>query len=329
MISGFRDILSPVKLMWIKSDFGFIDWQTFDLGDINSLWHDDYDPQDESNSINGTKTPGILHDSVSFVEGEAGQKMLKLWSEQDFPAWQLRPELIESAGEQGKWGISFAKTVVSKILSLLSLRRILRTPLKLPDEQITYPALELPPIEILTEELLFDAKTAKTVKDHGESMAQSLVRQSPNGDLTDYTGRTTNLEAALSGDGGQINFGSYREVVLGAHDARNIRLLKQNATKFFEPDKQKATTALRVLRDCNLEKTTTKVKIAKTITQPIIGVKHVKQIAGHTVYSGLDFFYSQTRADNHIPTLVGPHQWSRWGCGGSPITTRMLHLCHK
>lgn len=322
MISGLQDILSPVALMWQKYDFGHTNWERLMLGDLSHLWHDQYDPFKKVNSIVGTETLGVFHDSNGFIESEAGQKMHKFWLDHKWPVWQLCPDLVKLAGDQGKWGIGFAKCVVSKILSMLSLRRTLRTPLALPDGKITYPALELPPMTVLTEELYYDTLNRAKVQEHGEAMALSCVRESPTGDLVDFT--------PTKGLHGQINFGPYREGVLGAHDVRNIHLLNMDATQLFGPSRESAAKELCLLRDSNLEKATTEAKNAEKTKEPVIvGVEHVKNLAMASMHGGLDFFYSQTRTDDHIPTLVGPQQWMRWLCGGSPILSRLIELCYK
>lgn len=183
-------------------------------------------------------------------------------------------------------------------------------------------------MEVLTEELVFDSERAKIVKAHGKAMAQISVRQGVRGDLVDFT-PSKGLKTGQSGQSGQINFGSYREGILGVHDARNIRLLKMDASRFFGPSHDKAAKELRRLRDGNIPKTTTETRNAEKSTKPVIaGVAHVRNLAANSVHGGLDFFFSQTRSDKHIPTLVGPQQWLRWYAGGSPVTARMLQLCY-
>lgn len=329
MISGLQDILSPIALMWQKYEFGHINWDQLTLGDITHLWHEQYDPCKKVNSINGKETPGIFYDKNGLIESEAGLRLYKFWLDYKWPIWQLCPDLVKMAGDQGKWNVSFAKNVISKILSLLSLRRTLRTPPELPNGEISYPALEIPPMTVRTEELRYDFKNQAIVRQHGEAMAAQMVRQTPTGDLIDFT-PTKGLRPDVSGEGGQINFGSYREGVLGVFDVRNIRLLSMDAAEFFGHNRETAAQELRLLRDCNLEKTTTEVKNSEKTTTPVIlGVEHVRDLAMNSVHGGLDFFYGQTRTDRNIPTLVGPQQWTRWLCGGSPILSRLMELCYK
>lgn len=101
-------------------------------------------------------------------------------------------------------------------------------------------------MQILTEELVYDKNTRQIAKDHGQQKALECIRQAPVDDLADFNA-TRALGPGIENGGGQVNFGSYREGVLGAHDYRNIKLLSMNADKFFGPNAEAAAAELRVL----------------------------------------------------------------------------------
>lgn len=86
-------------------------------------------------------------------------------------------------------------------------------------------------MEVLTGELIFDTKTRQLVQAQGETKAQRFIRQAPTGDLADFT-TSGGLEHTSD------NFGAY-EGVLGAYEARNIRLLNMGTTKSFGPNQKK------------------------------------------------------------------------------------------
>ncbi|KAL7945326.1 hypothetical protein V8C42DRAFT_322812 [Trichoderma barbatum] len=181
----------------------------------------------------------------------------------------------------------------SHIMRVNPLLRTLQSSQSLPDDTTASSAPELHPMEIITEELRYDSVSAAIMKRHGEEMAVAHIGK----------------------DRGRINFGAYREGMLGACDVRNIRLLGGGTDKLFGSNKAPAASQLQQFREGKFE------KIGGSV---IARVEHVKQLAAHSVHEGLDFFFCQTIMDPNVPTLIGPQQWLRWLLGGSPIMTRVL-----
>ncbi|KAL7934071.1 hypothetical protein V8C35DRAFT_280384 [Trichoderma chlorosporum] len=171
------------------------------------------------------------------------------------------------------------------------------------DGVITYPDLELASMEVITEELRYDNASAATIERHGEAMAGLTFKQSM---------------AGKQQEGDCINIGAYREGIIGAHDVRNIRLLDKAADGLFGSNQSLAASQLQQLRDG--------VDVGDCV---IAEVELIKKLAAHSVHGGLDFYFSIAKADQNIPTLIGPHQWMRWLLGESPILTRVLELCHE
>ncbi|KAK5994707.1 hypothetical protein PT974_04694 [Cladobotryum mycophilum] len=279
-----------MALIWLKSGIKFRDWRGLDLGYTQNIWHPDYDALAETNTIGEEVTKGLLHESAGLVQKPSGRKMLKLWQEQSYPIWQLSPDLLEVAGEEGHWDIGFAKNVIS---------RALLRPRHGPVGQIS----------------------------RGGHGAEPVAPPTA-GELNDTFTPSQSMRSDSGPESGQLNFGSYREGVLGAHDARNIALLRRDAAKLLGPNKEQAVRQLRKLRDGNVETTTTEAKNAKKSSDQVIaGVEHVKQLASNSVHGGINFFFGQTRSNPNIPTLIGPQQWMRWLLGGSPVTAQLTNLC--
>jgi hypothetical protein len=78
--------------------------------------------------------------------------------------WTIVLSLVEAAGRAAGWSSDFGQSVVSVVLRTLSLRRTLRSRLLLPDENLSFPAADLLPMTMSTEELRFDPACRAHVK---------------------------------------------------------------------------------------------------------------------------------------------------------------------
>lgn len=91
----------------------------------------------------------------AFLLHRDGRTCRRLWDQYGVRAWMMNSFLIQSVGEAGKWDIRVATNVMQPLLRMLSLRRTIKTPLTLPTGETVYPALELSPMTVLTEEVKF------------------------------------------------------------------------------------------------------------------------------------------------------------------------------
>jgi hypothetical protein len=75
---------------------------------------------------------------------------------------------------------------MSVVLKAISLQWTLRSRLILPNGQVSFPAADLLPMTIITEELTFDRARRPLVLDHGRKMARKTYIAS-SASISDFT----------------------------------------------------------------------------------------------------------------------------------------------
>ncbi|KJZ73345.1 hypothetical protein HIM_07349 [Hirsutella minnesotensis 3608] len=334
LISSLKDILSPLFLFWLKLDMPTYGWLTdgHHLGDLQLLFHQDYDPTSRSFELNGRTVLGLFHEDTDFSRSELGIRLKDFWVKHKFPIWVLCQTLVSAACDATKWNVGAGMLVVGGVLRNLCLRRTLKTPLRLEDNSIIYPALELPPMKIIYEELQFSKEFSAAVKRHGDMCAKSMTNAPVAGDVPDMTrGQAGEAIANPSDAIGSQNFGAYREGVFGAFDARNRTLMSKEVGHLFMPKSGRTTisSTIRDIRDSRIALTTTEVarSMKNSADAAVAGVEHLKTLRDNSNFGAIEYLYLATRSDPHVPTLTSPMQWARWHLASSPISLRVIQLC--
>ncbi|UKZ47447.1 hypothetical protein TrVGV298_001665 [Trichoderma virens] len=191
--------------------FPLLNWKhPVKVSDLEGLWSEDYDPFKRENVFaDGPKTRSIFAEAFATENPPTEWKRMK-----DF----YRRTKIKKA--------------VSVTLRIVSLRRTLRSRLILPDGSISFPAADILPMIISTEELQFDAGRRAVILKHGREAATNSF--SFGGDtLANFTSSQQGLTPSERED--SINISAYREGILVAFDSRNLKILYSNVENVFAP----------------------------------------------------------------------------------------------
>ncbi|OAQ76887.1 hypothetical protein VFPFJ_10424 [Purpureocillium lilacinum] len=230
---SLREILSPTYLMSQKLGFTVSDWHTLGLGDLQLLFHPAYDPTALTNDIDDLRCGGLLHPKSPFMGEIDGHVCKRLWDEHGVRAWMINTYLINEVGEARGWGFQVGANVIRPLLDMLSLRRTFNTPITLPAGKTVYPARQLPPMSVLTEEVAFSKERVpgmrKVVRTQGSVMAESFLS---------------------CGGSGSLSLAAHRIGQYVAHDYRALQLIIQqdSCLDVFGPNLEESARFLRQLR---------------------------------------------------------------------------------
>ncbi|CZR36035.1 uncharacterized protein FPRO_03705 [Fusarium proliferatum ET1] len=287
--SSFRDLLSPLSLMWAAY---------------------------EENKFNGGKdaTHGIFTEAylTKFSQFAALQDAFNK-SGGKCRLWMTNPVIFRAAGSAFNWGTEAGHRVVRPIYKMLQVRRTMRTPLKLPDGKVCCPAQDLLHSTIVLEE------------DQAKKLFQKKMKESSIEDMH-RSGNSETISHQIKDSPPKMNFGEHRKGVLTSFDWRNYKLLSSdNPIIFGEEDA--VNQRIKSLRDPTVVRTNSQMaRESKTRSTPVVGVDKVEELLHNDINGGLSFFFHQTNID---PSLLPPSDrvgYIHWLCYMSPVMTRTLEL---
>ncbi|KAM0263912.1 hypothetical protein ACHAQJ_000947 [Trichoderma viride] len=109
-MSGLRDI----KLTWSKLRIQDPSSGDLDVGYVQGLWKDDYDPLTAHTWNDDEKTAGIFTDAfMSAHHSDGWKQMLEFYQRTGFKVWQINPYMVESVRRQAERSSTFGQNVIS------------------------------------------------------------------------------------------------------------------------------------------------------------------------------------------------------------------------
>ncbi|KAK0391600.1 hypothetical protein NLU13_1100 [Sarocladium strictum] len=168
---------------------------------------------------------------------------------------------------------------------------------------IVYPAKDLPPAVVYTEELEACDGWRTCIEDHGRAMV-ALMRgasDEPSGDTSTQPAPGTTQDIALA-----MGFAAWRMGTLGAYDGCNVQLLDKTAIEGIT-DVDKATRNIRSIALAAIEEGVDAGD--NPITEPgtaALGLAQVRRIIEDDHTGGLAEIYRHLRVDRDILALALP-----------------------
>ncbi|KAF5584723.1 snf2 family helicase [Fusarium subglutinans] len=319
--SSFRDLLSPLSLMWAA--YG--------------LYDESYDPYTEENKFDDRKnvTHGIFTETyLTKFPQFAVLKDVFNKSDGKCRLWMANPDIFRAAGSAFNWGTDAGHRVVRPIYKMLQVRRTMRTPLKLPDGKVYYPAQDLLPSTIVLEEVTHDETeeifdlVQKMGQDQAKKLYQKKMKESSIEDMH-RSGNSETINRQSEDSIRKINFGEHRKGVLTSFDWRNYKLLYPDNPVLFGGE-DAVNQSIKVLRDPRTARTNSQMqrenKKEATSSLPVVGVDKVEELLRDDINGGLSFFFGLT---NNAPSFLPPGDratYIHWLCYESPVMTRALEL---
>ncbi|KAF4463903.1 hypothetical protein FALBO_9275 [Fusarium albosuccineum] len=317
--SSFRDLLSPLSLMW--KAYG-LRWEP----KILSI---------EDNEFEQGRTQGIFTDN--YVTKYPEVKPLKeIFEKHQCRLWMINSRLFKAAGETLQWGLHTGQLVVRPVYEAIQVRTTMFSKLTLPDGSISYPAEGLLLPTIVVEDLNFDAldrdNLADIVEMKGRAHAQRAFSKSRDNFPSLNTQRASGshvVEGARGSSKATLNVEEHRKGVLTAFDYRNSMILEPK-DPYYYGEKRAVAKELASLRGQDFGLSNSHMERQKKGTDlaeaPGVDIERIKQLIREDTNCGLNYYYSTTRIDEHMPAPEGRAGWLRWLPGQSPILTRGLQL---
>ncbi|KAF5547475.1 snf2 family helicase [Fusarium mexicanum] len=317
--SSFRDLLSPLSLMWAA--YGI----ELDV-DIRSF---------EENKFNGGKdvTHGIFTETylTKFPQFSALKDVFNK-SDGKCRLWMANPDIFRAAGSAFNWGTDAGHRVVRPIYKMLQVRRTMRTPLKLPDGKVYYPAQDLLPSTIVLEEVTHDETeeifdlVQKMGQDQAKKLYQKNMKESSIEDMH-RSGNSKTINRQSEDSVRKMNFGEHRKGVLTSFDWRNYKLLYPDNPVLFGGE-DAVNQSIKLLKDPRTVRTNSQMEREnkKKAASPVVGVDKVEELLRDDINGGLSFFFGLT---NNAPSFLPPGDratYIHWLCYESPVMTRTLEL---
>ncbi|KAJ3527284.1 hypothetical protein NM208_g10777 [Fusarium decemcellulare] len=315
VMSSFRDLLSPLSLMW--KAYG-LHWEP----KIPSIG----------------RTQGIF--TNNYVTKYSDVKPLKkIFEKHQCRLWMINPSLFKAAGETLQWGPHTGQLVVRPVYEAIQVRTTMFSKLTLPDGSISYPAEGLLLPTIVVEDLNFDAldrdNLADIVEMKGRAYAQRAFSKSRDNFASLNTQRASGshvVEGARRSSKATLNVEEHRKGVLTAFDYRNSMILEPK-DPYYYGEKRAVAKELASLRGQDVGLSNSQMERQKKGTDlaetPGVDIEHIKQFIREDTNCGLNYYYSTARIEEHMPAPEGRASWLRWLPGQSPILTRGLQLAWK
>lgn len=157
----------------------------------------------------------------------------------------------------------------------------MRTPQILPDNSISFPAIDLLPSTIVVEQTQHDPTNdlAILVESMGKAHAQRLYTQNKSSSIIDMQNNSSSTKVTGESDSApRLNFGERRKAVLSAFDFRIDKILNAKTPALYGTIDE-INEAIAMLKDPDLVRTNSemereKKKQAKS-SPPVAGVQKV------------------------------------------------------
>ncbi|KAF5008440.1 hypothetical protein FDECE_5272 [Fusarium decemcellulare] len=301
----------------------------------NLVW---YDPYREDNEFEQGRTQGIFTDN--YVTKYPDVKPLKeIFEKHQCRLWMINSRLFKAAGETLQWGPHTGQLVVRPVYEAIQVRTTMFSKLTLPDGSISHPAEGFLLPAIIVEDLNFHAldrdNLADMVEMEGRAHAQRAFSKSQDDFASLNTKRALGshvVEGARGSSKATLNVEEHRKGVLTAFDYRNSMILEPK-DPYYYGEKRAVAKELASLRGQDVGLSNSQMERQKKGTDlaeaPGVDIERIKQLIREDTNCGLNYYYSTTRIDEHMPAPEGRAGWLRWLPGQSPILTRGLNLAWR
>ncbi|KAH6661462.1 P-loop containing nucleoside triphosphate hydrolase protein [Plectosphaerella plurivora] len=148
MMHSIGDLINPLLIAWKQTGIdGFYRPSSVEVGDLQGLYHEDYNPYKKKNVMGDLCTRGIFHPSNLDTKNKAVMDMKAEFDNRGTRIWILSPALYTALGD-GRELSDYPLDVVRRVLRTIQRRRRMYSPLKLPDGTTNYPAQKLKEMKV-------------------------------------------------------------------------------------------------------------------------------------------------------------------------------------
>ena len=317
MLNSIQDTEAHLKHLSDPHDLRFED---IPIGIISSgLYHKDYNPLLETSALSG----GLLAKGI-FFEGHykngfppSVAQMKQKYEENGQRLWLLMPELLPHCKRKGDFS---ASSVIHPLMTQLRIKRLLTTPVRLPNRQWTAAGVSLKPPKIQFEEPGFISEERR-----GLMRRLGKYLKDPHPEPTDIIDRSPN-SASTSKPQTSSPFSIMRWGTMTAVDSKVVPLMK-TMSKFggFLQGAQNSAV------NWGPSQHETKDEYAPDEDDGGLTREHLRKLLHNAAPYNFPFaFYWETTLRN--PTPIPPkerHSWLHYMTADAPVVGRAYGLIHR
>ncbi|KAF5693556.1 metal-nicotianamine transporter YSL11 [Fusarium denticulatum] len=250
------------------------------------FYDESYDPYAEDNTLGVDKnnTHGIFTEAyLTEYPQFAALKDVYDKSDSKCRLWMVNPDIFRAAAGTFSWETNAAHLVMRPIFKMLQVRRTMRTRLKLPDGNMSYPAQDLLPSLIVLEEVSHNEKAEIAGDVQLMGQLQAIKDPSP-----------------------KLNFGEHRKGVLTSFDWHYYQILYPDNPVIFGKE-DAVNKKIKDIKDPEVVRINSQMEREnKKQASPVVGVDKVEELLCDDIKSGLSFVFDQTNTLLHESRQRGP-----------------------
>ncbi|OIW25504.1 hypothetical protein CONLIGDRAFT_717269 [Coniochaeta ligniaria NRRL 30616] len=312
MIDSIRDIRGLATLIWLQN------YKRIPVGLPAHAWTEPYAFCVEAyNPIIADPDHPVTGDSILRENYPPHETALQLYKEDKFKFWYLFPEMLSQIGRKGFEDHSIE--LVSHLIWFLQTRRMMRTPITLPNGQVVRPGDGIPGITVRQHEVIASKDIGKELA----TMVQDMLSKSFFDSVKKHKAKTFSwLEnedegspkrrpVRLEDPYGVAGTAKYRLLELVSFDMRNARLYRSVRSERIDPD-----AIQNVLRRMKIK---TGVALEVPINAPILGVSHVENIISNDRDGGLSLQWALTTRERRMVCPADRMALMSFSASDSPI----------
>jgi hypothetical protein len=338
--SSLRDLLSYAHLTW--KTLGFSNDLDLDVGDVEGLFHPNYDPLHDDNELElegeTIHTKGLiplLHEKPHLQDqlAEAFSKGIRLW--------EFNPFFISAAGTKMKWTPFCGKYMIRRVQEQFMIRWGPSSRIQLPNNESTFVAVKIPPTVIRTVELYYGPAHHSSVKFETRRILDKLYTTVDAGDresvneVPSSTPSGTQLAGEQGGTErrGQLNFALHRLGIFAAFNHHFPDLFQKKNLRALITTEKEAELVIRQVRTGRpMDDAQLKRNRVKTAEEDEFGVRRAFELAKNDIFGALFDWYCQTANTTLSGNLVMPYTRQEillYYIRDSPAAAHALMTCHK
>jgi hypothetical protein len=252
------------------------------------------------------------------LSSEAQEGLLKLKSifkTENVRAWYLHPGFFQLAGERLEWKTEMGSRVVQPLLSMVQIRRTMRTACQVPDGPPTYPCDGLKPSTVVVQEVAFKrgSTVGRRMSEWNSNLSKKLYTPEVPAPVPDAQVFENTVQPDVSSDA-KLNFGIHRQLTIMAHDPRNFYIFTEARPTLFGT-LEAHTKFLKEQTTSSKSQTASAMKRAKALNAkgencPVVGTEHIKELTKNDTTGGLSYAYYKTRGDPDMPAPGSRGGWA-------------------
>lgn len=322
--SSSHDMRAPLQLAWGLHGLRDINFEDYELGQLEGLYNAEYDPDKPMNEFGNLRVKGLFTGEM-FNEHPEILPLFHAWCKCRQPIWLLSPTLFHKMGELMHWSVDFSSNFVRVLMEAFEIRRTSSSAVRLTldGSEVYYPGAGIMPHHTTIVELDFEPSQLEIA----QTAYEEAVKPKPD------TGNQTTMDQYVQTAGPQglakkhkqssPNFGAMRRPLLASTDPRNVAFFDSDALATMFPGKKQPANFKKTLSAMSRANKITPSQAKKLIKalagDTKFGVDRITQLARSDPLAGLTHFFMTTRESKLSIIPTDPASMLSWLTGTNPM----------